>query len=171
MNPFFPERSFESVYALPLAELYEEGLRGIVFDIDNTLVPPDAPADERSRELVRRLRALGFRICLVSNNRGPRVQSFAEELGLPFVAKALKPRRYGYRRAMRIMRTRPEETVSVGDQLFTDIWGANRTGMHSVLVAPMERREELQIRFKRLIERPFLHAYRRAEQRRGGTRG
>ena len=112
--------------ALPFAELYEEGLRGIVFDIDNTLVPPDAPADERSRELVRRLRALGFRICLVSNNRGPRVQSFAEELGLPFVAKALKPRRYGYRRAMRIMRTRPEETVSVGDQLFTDIWGANR---------------------------------------------
>ena len=93
MNPFFPEEEYPDTYVIPYEKLYEMGIRGIIFDIDNTLVPPDAPADTRSRELFRRLRAIGLKTCLVSNNKSPRIRPFAEALRTPYVAKALKPDR------------------------------------------------------------------------------
>ena len=158
---FWPERVAKSAFAIPYEQLYEEGIRGIVFDIDNTLTLPDAPADEACRELFRRLGDIGLKACIVSNNRGPRVKSFAADVGADFVPKALKPRRYGYRRAMELMGTVPENTVSVGDQLFTDIWGANRIGMHSILTKPLVFLDEPQIMLKRLVEAPFLYLYRR----------
>lgn len=166
LNPFFPEARYKSAYAVPYEKLYAAGIRGVIFDIDNTLVPPDAPADERSRELFRRLGEIGLRTCLVSNNRAPRIAPLAAALGTQFVGKALKPRKYGYLRAMEIMGTEPESTISVGDQIFTDIWGANRIGMHTSLVEPMERREEPQIVLKRILELPVLFLYA-LEKRRG----
>ena len=86
MNPFFPEEEYPDTYVIPYEKLYAMGIRGIIFDIDNTLVPPDAPADTRSRELFRRLRAIGLKTCLVSNNKGPRIRPFAEALRTPYVA-------------------------------------------------------------------------------------
>ena len=100
MRAFFPEDEVNSVYDFPFESLTERGIRGIIFDIDNTLVPPDAPVDARCRALIRALKTAGFRICLVSNNKGPRIVPFATALNLPYVERALKPRRYGYRRAM-----------------------------------------------------------------------
>lgn len=165
MRAFFPEDEVNSVYDFPFESLTERGIRGIIFDIDNTLVPPNAPVDARCRALIRALKTAGFRICLVSNNKGPRIVPFATALNLPYVERALKPRRYGYRRAMARMGTAPAETIAIGDQLFTDIWGANRAGMHSLLVKPMEPKEEIQILLKRLLERPFLWYYRRQKER------
>ena len=161
---FWPERVAKNAFAIPYEQLYEEGIRGIVFDIDNTLTLPDAPADEACRELFRRLGDIGLKACIVSNNRGPRVKSFAADVGADFVPKALKPRRYGYRRAMELMGTVPENTVSVGDQLFTDIWGANRIGMHSILTKPLVFLDEPQIMLKRLVEAPFLYLYNRKKR-------
>ena len=161
MSVFFPEEEVRSVYDFPFESLTARGIRGIVFDIDNTLVPPDAPVDARCRELIPRLKTAGFRMCLVSNNKAARILPFATAVNLPYVERALKPRRYGYRKAMARMGTAPAETIAIGDQLFTDIWGANRAGMHSLLVQPMEPREEIQIRLKRLLERPVLALYRR----------
>ncbi|MBQ7535560.1 MAG: YqeG family HAD IIIA-type phosphatase [Stomatobaculum sp.] len=161
MNAFFPEEEYASTYEIPFEKLYEKGIRGIIFDIDNTLVPPDAPADTRSRELFRRLRAIGLKTCLVSNNKPPRIRPFAEALRTPFVAKAWKPRRFGYRKAMQIMGTKPEETISIGDQIYTDIWGARRIGIHGILVAPIDPKEEPQILLKRLLEKPILKAWRK----------
>lgn len=166
MNLFFPEMETASAYGIPYEKLYASGIRGVIFDIDNTLVLPDAPADERSRELFRRLKDIGLKTCLVSNNRAKRIRPFAEELGTQFVAGALKPRRLGYRKAMKLMGTEPATTVSVGDQIYTDIWGANRLGMHSILVRPMTYREEPQIILKRIIELPVLAAYHRKKRKR-----
>ena len=164
MRAFFPEDEVNSVYDFPFERLTARGIRGIIFDIDNTLVPPDAAVDARCRELIRSLKTAGFRICLVSNNKAARIAPFATALNLPFVERALKPRRYGYRRAMARMGTTPAETIAIGDQLFTDIWGANRAGMHSLLVKPMEPKEEIQILLKRFLERPVLWLYRRKKQ-------
>jgi len=166
MSLFYPEMETESVYGIPYEKLYASGIRGVIFDIDNTLVLPDAPADERSRELFRRLKDIGLKTCLVSNNRERRIRPFAKELGTQFVAGALKPRRLGYRKAMKLMGTEPATTVSVGDQIYTDIWGANRLGMHSILVKPMTYREEPQIILKRIIELPVLAAYHRKKRKR-----
>ena len=161
----WPERETKSAYGIPYERLYEEGIRGVIFDIDNTLVLPDAPADQACRELFRRLGDMGLRTCVVSNNRGPRVETFAADVGTGFVSRALKPRKYGYRKAMELMGTTPETTVSVGDQLFTDIWGANRMGMHSILTKPISFRDEPQIMLKRLLEAPVLFLYHRKKRK------
>lgn len=162
---FWPEREAKSAYGIPYEQLYREGIRGVIFDIDNTLTLPDAPADEACRELFRRLGDIGLRTCVVSNNRGPRVENFAADVGTAHVSRALKPRKYGYRKAMELMGTEPETTVSIGDQLFTDIWGANRIGMHSILTKPMVFRDEPQIMLKRLLEAPVLFLYHRQKRR------
>lgn len=161
----WPERETKSAYGIPYERLYEEGIRGVIFDIDNTLVLPDAPADQACRELFRRLGDMGLRTCVVSNNRGPRVETFAADVGTGFVSRALKPRKYGYRKAMELMGTTPETTVSVGDQLFTDIWGANRMAMHSILTKPISFRDEPQIMLKRLLEAPVLFLYHRKKRK------
>jgi len=95
---------------------------------------------------------------------GGGIYTKAADVGADFVPKALKPRRYGYRRAMELMGTVPENTVSVGDQLFTDIWGANRIGMHSILTKPLVFLDEPQIMLKRLAEAPFLYLYNRKKR-------
>ena len=161
MRTFYPEKESKGTYRIPYDRLYKQGIRGIIFDIDNTLVPPDAPADRRSMALFRLLHRMGYRVCLVSNNKEARVRSFAEKVGADYVCRALKPLRRGYVEAMRLMGTVPENTVSVGDQIFTDIWGANRLGMHSILVKPMVQGEEPQIVLKRVLELPVLLNYHR----------
>ncbi|PNH20073.1 HAD family hydrolase [Lachnospiraceae bacterium] len=165
MSIFEPGRFCESVYRIPFRRLREEGVKGLIFDIDNTLVPPDQEADERSMALFRELREMGFRLCLLSNNSEKRVEPFARALRVDYVCKALKPRKYGYLKALERMGTSPGETISIGDQLFTDIWGANRVGMDTILVAPMKDREDLQIFLKRLLERPILWHYFRRKRR------
>lgn len=133
----------------------------MIFDVDNTLVPHDAPADDQARQLFKRLKAMGMGSCLASNNKEPRVRKFAEDVGTKYIYKAGKPKRRGYQEAMEKMKTRPEETIVVGDQIFTDIWGANRTGLYSILVDPMDPKEEIQIVLKRIPEKLVLYAYER----------
>jgi len=159
MNPLFPKKEYDSAYAVPYEKLYAEGIRGIVFDIDNTLVLPDAPSDLRSRELFRRLHETGFRTCLVSNNSERRVAPFADAVDSLYVYKAGKPFRRGFLKALCLMKTERKNTVSVGDQLFTDIWGSNRAGITPFLVKPMTKKEEIQIILKRILEKPFLFIY------------
>ncbi len=77
---FFPDEYVASTYVIPFEKLYEEGYRGVIFDIDNTLVPHGAPADERARKLFRRLGDIGFQSCLISNNQKPRVEMFNREI-------------------------------------------------------------------------------------------
>ena len=162
LERFYPDRMEESAYGIDYEELYGQGYRGIIFDVDNTLAFHDAPADRKARELFSRLRALGMDTCLLSNNREPRVKAFAEAVGSYYVFKGGKPGIRGYQKAMEMMGTGPENTAAVGDQLFTDILGANRTGLYSILVSPMNPKEEIQIVLKRYLEKPILWAYKRS---------
>lgn len=165
---FYPDNEAESAYAIDYQALYEKGCRGIIFDIDNTLVPHNAPADERAVALFARLRDMGFRTLLLSNNKEPRVRTFNDSVGAEYIFKAGKPGRAGYEKAMEKMGTRPESTVFVGDQLFTDVWGAKRAGITTYLVKPIHPKEEIQIVLKRKLERIVLHFYH-AKKRGGGS--
>ncbi|MCR5654088.1 MAG: YqeG family HAD IIIA-type phosphatase [Lachnospiraceae bacterium] len=159
---FFPDEWVASTYALPFEKMYEAGKRALIFDIDNTLVPHGAPADERAKELFERLHAIGFRITLLSNNKEPRVKSFCEDVvGAEYIYKANKPAKGGYETAMKNMGTVPSTTVFIGDQLFTDVWGAKRCGIHSILVNPIEKKEEIQIVIKRRFEAIVMHFYKK----------
>ena len=131
-DTFFPDEYVVSTYVIPFEKLYEEGYKGLVFDIDNTLVPHGAPADERAVKLFERLRKMGFSTCLISNNQEPRVRPFAEKVESKFVCNAHKPSTKNYRKAMEIMGTDLAHTIFIGDQLFTDVYGAKRTGMRNI---------------------------------------
>ena len=160
-DSLLPDKRERSAYVIPYEEYYERGIRGIIFDIDNTLVMHGAPADERSVELFARLRRIGFKTCLISNNKPPRVAPFAEAVGSDFIPDAGKPARRGYTAAMELMGTDSRSTLFVGDQIFTDVWGANRCRIATVLTDPIDPHEEIQIVLKRFLEKPILFLYAR----------
>lgn len=160
-----PDADAGSAYTLPYRKLREAGYTGLVFDIDNTLVMHGAPATAETVALFAGLKKLGFQCLILSNNREARVKSFAETVGADYIHKAGKPKKTGYLKALQRMKLKPGETIAIGDQLFTDIWGANRTGMATIRVNPIDPREEIQIVLKRMLERPFLGAYLRKKKR------
>lgn len=161
MKAFFPERYYDKKEDIPVEEYYRQGYRGILFDIDNTLVPHDKPVDEPAEIFIKRLKEIGFGICLISNNDEERVRTFADPLSVDYVYKAWKPSREGYRKGMEKLGTNEENTLFVGDQIFTDIWGANRAGLFSILLDPIDPKEEIQIILKRLPEKLVKRSYRR----------
>ncbi len=158
---FYPDEYLDSAYVIDFDAWYQKGCRGVIFDIDNTLVPHGAPADERARKLFAHLKELGFDCCLLSNNQRPRVELFNREIGVHFIENAHKPSVKNYRRAMELMHTDEAHTLFVGDQLFTDVYGARRTGIYSILVKPIHPKEEIQIVLKRYLEKIVLWFYRR----------
>ncbi len=163
----YPGGLSESTYEIPFEKLYEEGYRGIIFDIDNTLVPHGAPADERSIALFKRLHEIGFKTLLLSNNKEPRVKSFADDVESAYIYKAGKPSLKGYLKSMEDMETEPATTLFIGDQIFTDIWGANRAGIRTILVKQIDKKEEIQIILKRRLEAIVLFFYKRRKNDEG----
>ncbi len=160
---FYPDAYMDSTYEIDFDQLYEEGYRGIIFDIDNTLVEHGAPADQRSVDLLNRLKEKGFRMVLLSNNGRSRVEMFNEAVNMDYIPFAAKPFLKNYRKAMKIMGTAKENTFFVGDQLFTDVWGAKRLGIRSILVKPIGAREDTQIVLKRKLENIVMKRYTKAE--------
>ena len=156
---FYPDEYYDSTYSIDFQKLYEEGYRGVIFDIDNTLVPHGAPADERSISLFKQLKETGYDAVLLSNNKKERVAMFNEAVGVHMIWKANKPSPVNYREAMKLMGTDESNTIFVGDQLFTDVWGAKNAGVRSFLVKPMNPKEEIQIVLKRKLEAIVLRTY------------
>lgn len=158
----YPNDYVSSTYAIDFAALYEEGYRGIIFDVDNTLVPHGAPADQRAIALFQWLHDLGFRVTLLSNNKEPRVKMFCEQVvGAEYIFKAGKPKPGKYRMAMERMGTDVNSTIFVGDQILTDVLGANIAGIRNVMVKPiLPWKEEIQIVLKRFLEALILLGYR-----------
>lgn len=158
---FYPDKWIDSVYAYDFDAAKRAGYRAVLFDVDNTLVPHGAPATEETIRLFEQLRALGFSTCLMSNNKEPRVKSFAAQVDSPYLYKAGKPLKKGYEKAMELTGTTPKDTLFIGDQLFTDVWGAKRCGIYCILTRPIDPKEEIQIVFKRYLEKIVLREYKK----------
>lgn len=161
LEPFYPKEWLDSTYEIDWEQWKRKGIRGVLFDIDNTLVPHGAPADSRAIALFEKLHALGFQTCLLSNNKELRVKSFADQVHSPYIYKAGKPGVKNYNRAVQEMGLCKEEVLFVGDQLFTDVYGANRAGIYGILVKPINPKEEIQIVLKRYLEEVVLYFYRK----------
>lgn len=137
--------------------LEKMGVRGLLLDIDNTLTTHDNPIPAPGVESwIAGMQAAGIRLCLVSNNHPPRVAPFAERLGLDYVCEGKKPLSKGYREALRKMQLSRKETAAVGDQIFTDVLGANLFRIPCIFVFPMEMEQTKFFKFKRRMEIPFL---------------
>ena len=164
LEKFYPDAWVDSTYQIDFDRLYERGYRGLIFDIDNTLVPHGAPADDRAKALFAHLKKLGFSCCLLSNNKLQRVEMFNRDVQVHFIENAHKPSVKNYRRAMELMGTDETTTIFVGDQIFTDIYGANRAGIRTILVKPIHPKEEIQIVLKRYLEKIVLFFYKRRKK-------
>ena len=153
-----PDEQLDSIFDLDPQRLKELGLRGIIFDLDNTLGRRGArELEERVLELLIRLEREGFQIGILSNNEGlERERLLARLENYPVYLKAQKPRRRGFRRILREMGLEPGEVAMVGDTLFTDIWGAKRLGIYAILVRPVDPHEPWLVRIGRLVARLLL---------------
>ena len=157
---FYPDLYVKTVYDIDLFNLKEKGIKAFIFDIDNTLVTYDDPVPtELVMEYFKKLKEMGFKVYLVSNNNLERVKLFAEYAKLPYFARALKPRKKYLKIALTDMDVKPEETALVGDQLFTDVWAGTRMNMYAILVDPISDKEDSFVHFKRKIEKWLFNRY------------
>lgn len=148
----YPTVYYKSAYDVDFSELYKKGYRGLLIDIDNTLVEHGAPSNEQSEAFFKHLHKTGWKICIISNNDEKRVKPFAENTGSDYICHAKKPSCSGYLKGMELMKTDPSHTVFMGDQMFTDILGANRSGIRSILVKPVKIDHKAFILLKRAGE-------------------
>lgn len=154
MSKFKPYKKIDFLFNEDFDEFYRNGVRGIIFDIDNTLVEDNAILDNRASSFIELLKNKGFKICIVSNNGLERVRDFCSPLGIKYVYNAKKPSKAGFVKAMRLMGTKRPDTISIGDQIFTDVLGANRAGIKSYLCEPINRKTERKhIKLKRIFEK------------------
>ncbi|MBT9252701.1 MAG: YqeG family HAD IIIA-type phosphatase [Brockia lithotrophica] len=154
LGNFVPDRIADSLANVDLEELVREGVRGVLVDLDNTLLPwnsSDIP--DAHRAWLEAARARGLSVCVISNNHTMRVENALRELGIPYVSSARKPLRAGFVRALRRIGLPPEACVVVGDQLLTDVWGAHRVGMRAFLVRPVVPTDGPHTRVNRFFER------------------
>lgn len=152
-SKFKPDAEYDSVYGIDFEQLYKKGKRGIIFDIDNTLVAHDAPCNEKSDELLKKIDEIGFKIFILSNNNEERVKIFIPNVRADYIAKADKPSSKNYIMALERMNLTKEETVAIGDQLLTDCLGAKKFGIEFIKVGIISKKEPPHIRFKRFVEK------------------
>ncbi len=161
---FYADAFFDNITDVSPAYLKEKGISGIILDIDNTLIGHNVPIpDEKVLSHLRLLESEGFKLCVVSNNEYERVKNFAEKIQVSyFVHKALKPRALGYNLASKEMNLPMKKIAAIGDQIFTDVWGAKRAGCLAILTKPLHKGNEgFFIAVKRILEKPFLQKERK----------
>ncbi len=157
-----PKQYVPNIQQIDLNNLWEKGIRGIIIDLDNTLVPwnNDSVLPE-AVNWMEKVKKSGFQACIVSNNNARRREEITKVFGVPAFWKAVKPRRGTFRKAIKMMRLKPSQVAVIGDQVFTDILGGNRLGLHTILVRPLNKREYIGTMCVRKIERAVLFGLRR----------
>ncbi|MFP4588805.1 MAG: YqeG family HAD IIIA-type phosphatase [Candidatus Acetothermia bacterium] len=150
----FPDQEADSIFDINYERFAHQGKKGLIFDLDNTLGAWQRDhLDEEVMNLLDEVRELDLKVGILSNGRGKNIRSLLEELPYPVIFNASKPRRQGYREMLKRLGLKPDEVVMIGDQLLTDILGANRMNMHSILVRPLDPGYEYQlIKLNRLLE-------------------
>ena len=154
----------EDVFSIDYQQLFDKGCRGLIFDIDNTLVPHGADSTPEIDDLFSRLHGIGFKTILLSNNSEKRIRRFMKNIDTLFVAEAGKPDPDGFLRALDLLGCTKEEVVVVGDQVFTDIRGANRAGLRSILVKYIGHEKREWKGFHRYLEQLILLFYPRSRR-------
>lgn len=152
-----PDQCLPSILEVDLEDLKNRGFRGIILDIDNTLLKWDnEEVDEEVIAWVEQVKAAGFRLCLTSNGLKERVRKVAALFGVPAISKAVKPRKRPFRQALELLGTTPQETVMIGDQIFTDILGGNRMEFYTILINPLGSEEMATTKLVRGVERRVI---------------
>lgn len=162
LKQFLPNEHFKSVLEISPEQLRARGIKGIITDLDNTLVEWDRPnATPQLVQWFEDIKRHNIRVTIVSNNNEQRVKAFADPLKIPFIFQARKPLARAFHRAVAQMGIEKEEAVVIGDQLLTDVLGGNRSGFHTILVVPVAQTDGLATKFNRFVERRIMNWFRK----------
>lgn len=167
MSLFYPTIYRRRITDVTAEQLRRLGVRAVLLDVDNTLTTHDAPdLTDEVKTWLSAMQAEGFLLLIMSNNTPERVAPFAEKIGLPYYAHACKPWPGGYRRAAQVLGVPKQECVAIGDQIFTDIVGANAARIPSILLEPIQPEVDQKfIVFKRKIERLLMKNRRQVRRK------
>ncbi|PIC87868.1 YqeG family HAD IIIA-type phosphatase [Sporosarcina sp. P20a] len=162
LNHFLPSAYVKSVFLIKPEDLLENGIKGIITDLDNTLVEWDrADATQDIMAWFKSMRDAGLQITVVSNNHIERVSHFCDPLGIPYICEARKPMKKSFYQALATLGLPKKEVVMIGDQLLTDVLGANRVGLQTILVVPVASSDATITKFNRAIERRIMARFKR----------
>lgn len=156
---FYPFEYIDSVFCLDYNKLYQKGYRGIIFDIDNTLVPHGNDSTKEVDELFQMIHHAGLKTLLLSNNDEERILRFLANIDSFYICDAQKPSVTNYLKAIEMLDIKKEEALFIGDQIFTDILGANRSGIDNILVKYLRPKDETKIGIRRNLEKVILKFY------------
>ena len=159
---FYPYEYVESVFDIDYERLYKNGYRGLMFDIDNTLVHHGDDSNKEIDELFKTIQDIGFKTVIVSNNNEERVKRFLKNINSLYICDAEKPQSKSYLKAVEMMNIKREEAIFIGDQIFTDILGANKSNIANILVKFIMTKEETKIGKRRQVEKLILKSYKRS---------
>ena len=164
MSWFTPTSFIPRISDIDYAKLRADGVRGVIVDLDNTLVGYRALApDARDADWVLQASEHGIRVIMVTNNATPWARDIAKQLDIPIVANAHKPLGRGFRRALQLLDLTRESVIVIGDQLFADVLGARIFGLRVILVDPLVRHDPLNTLPLRLAERWLLRKFPRTQ--------
>lgn len=161
LKKFYPHSYAVSVFSIDYQKLYDKGYRAIIFDIDNTLVPHGAPSTAEVDALIASIQKMGFKTLMLSDNYEHRVLDFLKNIDSMYINDAKKPDTANYFKALEMLGVQKNEAVVIGDQIFTDILGANNSGIDSILVKFIRRKNETKIGKRRRVEQIILWFYAR----------
>lgn len=157
MAVFKPTFALRSALEITPASLKIHGIKALILDVDNTLTTHNNPVPaDGVTEWIADMKKHGIKLIIVSNNNAERVVPFARMLKLRFVPNGAKPLPMGIHRAIKKLGLKKSEVCAVGDQIFTDILGANLAGIRSIFVYPIEPEKSRFFKIKRAIEKPLL---------------
>lgn len=156
---FYPYEYADSVFVLDYEKIFRRGFRGIIFDIDMTLVPHGEDSTPQIDALFKNIHAAGLKTLLLTNNDAARVKRFIKNIDTPYICDANKPNSAAYLKAVEMLGIRKDEAIFVGDQIFIDILGANKSGLASILVKYVTAHEEKNIGIRRRLEKIILKFY------------
>lgn len=156
----YPKLYLNSVKEISLELLNQYNLKGLILDVDNTLITYNKNMPEGIQEWINQLKQANISLCIVSNsNNKEKVEKVAEKLDIPYIYFAKKPFKSGFIKAKKILNLNVEQIGVVGDQILTDVIGANRMGMFSILVKPIEEKDIWITRIKRPLENKIIKNY------------
>ena len=154
LKKLYPDIYYESIFDIDIKDLKDLDIKGVVVDIDNTIVPwNDKELSEEVFNWFKKLIKEGFKLCLISNGMSKRVEYFSNQLDIPAIGKAVKPRKKAFRKALNILDVQKDKIAVIGDQIFTDVLGGNRMGFTTILVDPLNKQEFITTKIMRFLEK------------------
>lgn len=161
MRNLKPDLIYKGVPSISYEDLKEKGVEGILLDVDNTLIDYTKNLSQEMIDWVYNAKKQGFKVCILSNsNKLDKIVPIAEKLGIKYISFAKKPAKSGFLKAEQLLKIEIPKLAMIGDQVFTDVLGANRVGMISIYVEPINRKEFWYTKWKRPLESLILKCFK-----------